>query len=87
MASLQHDDAVRYPARRWAGWAALLALSLAAACGGDRNRATGADTAGTPAIASDTAVAPVTDTSDAPPVSVRNWVGIRTVIAITAPRR
>ena len=63
MASLQHDDAVRYPARRWAGWAALLALSLAAACGGDRNRATGADTAGTSAIASDTAAAPVTDTA------------------------
>ena len=63
MASLQHDDAVRYPARRWAGWAALLALSLAAACGGDRNRASGADTVGTSAVASDTAAAPVTDTA------------------------
>jgi mono/diheme cytochrome c family protein len=63
MASLQHDDAVRYPARRWAGRAALLALSLAAACGGDRNRANGADTAGTSAVASDTATAPVTDTA------------------------
>jgi hypothetical protein len=59
MASLQHDDAVRYPARRWAGRAALLALSLAAACGGDRNRATGADTVG----ASAAAAAPVTDTA------------------------
>jgi mono/diheme cytochrome c family protein len=63
MASLQHDDAVRYPARRWAGRAALLALSLAAACGGDRNRATGADTVGTSAAAPDSAVAPVTDTA------------------------
>jgi mono/diheme cytochrome c family protein len=63
MASLQHDDAVRYPARRWAGRAALLALSLAAACGGDRNRANGADTAGTSAVAPDTATAPVTDTA------------------------
>jgi cbb3-type cytochrome c oxidase subunit III len=63
MASLQHDDAVRYPARRWAGRAALLALSLAAACGGDRNRATGADTVGTSAVAPDSAAAPVTDTA------------------------
>ena len=63
MASLQHDDAVRYPARRWAGRAALLALSLAAACGGDRNRATGADTVGASAAAPDSAVAPVTDTA------------------------
>jgi len=63
MASLQHDDAVRYPARRWAGGAAFLALSLAAACGGDRNRATGADTVGTSAVAPDSAAAPVTDTA------------------------
>ena len=35
MASLQHDDAVRYLVRRRAGRAALLALALAAACGGD----------------------------------------------------
>ena len=63
MASLQHDDAVRYPARRWAGRAALLALSLAAACGGDRSRATGADTVGSSAVAPDSAAAPVTDSA------------------------
>jgi hypothetical protein len=63
MASLQHDDAVRYPARPWAGRAALLALALAAACGGDRSRATGADTVGTSAVAPDSAAAPVTDTA------------------------
>ena len=68
MGSLQHDDAVRYPARRWAGRAALLALSLAAACGGDRNRATSADTVGTSAAAPDSAAAPVTD-SAAPAVT------------------
>jgi len=67
MASLQHDDAIRYPARRWAGRAALFALSLAAACGGDRNRANGADTAGTSAVTSDTATAPVTDTATSAP--------------------
>jgi mono/diheme cytochrome c family protein len=67
MASLQHDDAVRYPARRRAGRAALLALSLVAACGGDRNRATGADTVGTSAVAPDSTAAPVTDT--APPAA------------------
>ena len=64
MASLQHDDAVRYPARRWAGRAALLALSLVAACGGDRNRATGAaDTVGVSAVTPDSAAMPVTDTA------------------------
>ena len=67
MASLQHDDAVRYPARRRAGRAALLALSLVAACGGDRNRATGADTVGASAVAPDSAAMPVTDT--APPAA------------------
>ena len=63
MASLQHDDAVRYPARRWAGRAALLALSLVAACGGDRNRAPAADTVGTSAVAADSVAAPATDTA------------------------
>jgi mono/diheme cytochrome c family protein len=64
MASLQHDDAVRYPARRRAGRAALLALSLVAACGGDRNRATGAaDTVGASAVTPDSAAMPVTDTA------------------------
>jgi hypothetical protein len=64
MASLQHDDAVRYPARRWAGRAALLAISLAAACGGgDRNRASGADTVSTSAVVPDSAAAPVTDSA------------------------
>jgi mono/diheme cytochrome c family protein len=63
MASLQQDDAVRYPARRRAGRAALLALSLVAACGGDRNRATGADTVGTSSVTSDSAAMPVTDTA------------------------
>jgi len=63
MASLQHDDAVRYPARRRAGRAALLALSLAAACGGDRNRAAGADTAGASAVTPDSAAMPVADTA------------------------
>ncbi len=65
MASLQHDDAVRYPARRRAGRAALLALSLAAACGGgDRNRATGAaDTTAASAVTPDSAAMPVTDTA------------------------
>jgi hypothetical protein len=53
MASLQHDDAVRCRTRRWAGRAALLAFALAAACGGDRNRAAGADTAGTTAVTPD----------------------------------
>ena len=73
MASLEHDDAVRYPARRWAGWAALLALSLAAACGGDRNRASGADTVGTSAVAPDSAAAPVTDM--AAPAATRDSTG------------
>ena len=63
MASLQHDDAVRYPARRRAGRAALLALSLVAACGGDRNRATGADTVGASEVTPDSAAMPVTDTA------------------------
>ena len=63
MASLQHDDAVRYPARRRAGRAALLALALVAACGGDRNRATGADTVGASAVTPDSAAMPVTDTA------------------------
>ena len=63
MASLQHDDAVRYPARRRAGRAALLALSLLAACGGDRNRATGADTVGASAATPDSAAMPVPDTA------------------------
>ena len=63
MASLQHDDAVRYPARRRAGRAALLALSLVAACGGDRNRATGADTVGASAVTPDSATMPVPDTA------------------------
>jgi hypothetical protein len=64
MASLQHDDAVRYPARRWAGRAALLALSLAAACGGgDRNRPAGMDTTGAAVATPDTAAMPVTDTA------------------------
>jgi mono/diheme cytochrome c family protein len=66
MASLQHDDAVRYPARRWAGRAAVLALSLVAACGGDRNRTPGADTVGTSAVAPDSTAAPVTDTAPPP---------------------
>jgi mono/diheme cytochrome c family protein len=63
MASLQQDDAVRYPARRRAGRAALLALSLLAACGGDRKRATGADTVGASAATPDSAAMPVTDTA------------------------
>jgi hypothetical protein len=63
MASLQHDDAVRYLARRWAGRAALLALALAAACGGDRNRAAGGDTAGAAVVKPDSAAMPVTDTA------------------------
>jgi hypothetical protein len=63
MASLQHDDAVRYPARRRAGRAALLALSLVAACGGDRNRATGADSLGASAVTPDSAAMPMTDTA------------------------
>jgi hypothetical protein len=64
MASLQHDDAVRYPARRRAGWAALLALSLAAACGGgDRNRPASMDTTGAAAARPDSAAMPVTDTA------------------------
>ena len=54
MPSLQHDDPVRYPARRWAGRAAFLALSLAAACGGgDRHRAAGMDTTGAAAATAD----------------------------------
>ena len=63
MASLQHDDVARYPARRWAARAALLALALSAACGGERNRATGADTAGTSAVTPDSAAMPVADTA------------------------
>jgi mono/diheme cytochrome c family protein len=63
MVSLQHDDALRYPARRRAGRAALLALSLVAACGGDRNRATGADTVGASAVTPDSAAMAVTDTA------------------------
>jgi len=70
MASLQHDDAVRYPARRGAGRAALLALSLVAACGGDRNRATGADTVGTPAMTPDSAAMPAPDTATAAAPSI-----------------
>jgi hypothetical protein len=67
MASLQHDDAVRYLARRWSGRAALLALALAAACGGDRNRAAGRDTTGV-AVKADSATMSATDTA-APPVA------------------
>jgi len=63
MASLQHDEAVRYPARRRAGRAAFLALALVAACGRDRNRATGADTVGASAVTPDSAAMPVTDTA------------------------
>ncbi len=63
MASLQHDDAVRYLVRRRAGRAALLALALAAACGGDRNRAAGTDTTGAAAATPDSARLPVTDTA------------------------
>jgi hypothetical protein len=64
MASLQHDDALRYLARRWAGSAALLALTLGAACGGgDRNRPAGMDTAGAAAANADSAAMPVTDTA------------------------
>jgi hypothetical protein len=67
MASLQHDDAVRYLARRSVGRAALLALALAAACGGDRNRAAGRDTTGVAAKA-DSATLSATDTA-APPAA------------------
>ncbi len=68
MASLQHDDAVRHLARRWAGSAALLALALAAACGGgDRNRSSAADTAAAAAPMDSTAM-PMADT--ATPASV-----------------
>jgi mono/diheme cytochrome c family protein len=63
MASLLHDDAVRYPARRWAGRAAFLALSLAAACGGDRNRPADVDTTGAAAATPDSAAMPVTETA------------------------
>lgn len=63
MASLQHDDAVRCLARRWAGRAALLAFALAAACGGDRNRARGADTAGAAAVPPESTAMPTTDTA------------------------
>ena len=63
MASLQHDDAVRYLVRRRAGRAALLALALAAACGGDRNRPAGTDTTGAAAATHDSAPPPVTDTA------------------------
>ncbi|HET7426361.1 MAG TPA: c-type cytochrome [Gemmatimonadales bacterium] len=55
MASLQPDDAVRYLARRGAGRAALLALALAAACGGDRNRPASGDTTGAATVTPDTA--------------------------------
>jgi cbb3-type cytochrome c oxidase subunit III len=88
MASLQHDDAVRYPARRWAGRAALLALSLMAACGGDRNRATGADTVGTSAVAADSAAAPVTDTAaPAASDSTRDTTRSAAPKAVTKPSR
>jgi hypothetical protein len=63
MASLQHDDAVRYPARQRAGRAALLAFALVAACGGDRNRTTGADTVGASTVTPDSAAMPVHDTA------------------------
>ena len=63
MASLQHDDAVRCLVRRWAGRAAFLALALAAACGGDRNRPAGMDTTGTATAKPDSVAMPVTDTA------------------------
>jgi hypothetical protein len=86
MASLQDDDAVQYPARRrWAGRAALLALALAAACGGDRNRATGADTVGTSAVAPDSAAAAVTDTA-APAATDTSRDTARSVAANTATK-
>jgi hypothetical protein len=63
MASLQPDDAVRYLARHGAGRAALLALALAAACGGDRNRPAAGDTAGAATVTPDSAAMPVSDSS------------------------
>ena len=63
MASLQHDDAVRFLVRRWAGRAAFLALALAAACGGDRNRPAAMDTTGAATAKPDSAAMPVTDTA------------------------
>ena len=63
MASLQPDDAVRYLARRGAGRAALLALALAAACGGDRNRPAAGDTTGAAAVTPDSAAMPGRDST------------------------
>ena len=55
--SQQHHDASRLPA-------ALLVLSLLAACGGDNARSAGsADTTGTAVVTPDSAAMPVTDTS------------------------
>jgi hypothetical protein len=85
MASLQHADAVRYPARRWAGRAALLALSLAAACGGgDRNRPAGMDTTGGTAATPDSAAMPVTDTAAAPDTATKPSAAVPTKPAPTA---
>ncbi|MEP6688965.1 MAG: cytochrome c [Gemmatimonadales bacterium] len=73
MASLQPEDAVRYLTRRRVGRAALLALALVAACGGDRNRAAGADSAGTAAVTPDAAAMPTPDTgAPAPADSARS---------------
>ena len=84
MASLQHDDAVRYPARRWAGRAAFLALSLAAACGGgDRNRPAGMDTTGAAAATPDSAAMPVTDTAAAPDTATKPSAAVPTKPAPT----
>jgi len=63
MASLQPDDAVRYLTRRAAGRAALLALALAAACGGDRNRPAAGDTTGAATATPDSAAMPARDSS------------------------